>query len=105
MRWINTRELEVHVPALGPEGWRRIGVKEEVKRAASQVLECLASKADFPERREEASQRLIRQHLSQVFATYFRAKPVAETLRIATREALRRSPRLEGLKGTQAISR
>ena len=103
VRWINTKELEVYMPATGSEGWRRIGVKPEVKRAVSQVLESLAKKADFLECREEARQRLIYQYLSHVFATYFRAMPVAETLRIATLEALRRLPSMEGLKGTSVF--
>lgn len=97
VRRINTMDLEVHLPGLTADGWRRIGLKPEVQRAASQVMESLSQKANFTEWHEEARQRLIQRYFIHVFATFFRAMPVAETLRVATCEVLRRLPPMQGL--------
>lgn len=99
LRWINTRDLEVRMPDCGPEGWRSIALKPEVTRAAGQVMQSLAERAGFTGWPDEARPMLVHRYIGHVFATYFRAMPVAETLRVATREALRRLPPMECLTG------
>ncbi|MCL4789285.1 MAG: hypothetical protein KJ070_21220 [Verrucomicrobia bacterium] len=99
VRWINTKTLEVHLPAPGPEGWRKIGLKPEVIGAANRMLEQLGENEGVSQSHGETRQRMIRQYFHHVFATYFRAAPVPAILRIATREALRRLPFEGGPKG------
>lgn len=99
VRWINTKKLEVHQPGHEPGSWRQIRLRPEVERMVSRLIECLGRKVNSPEWRQEHHKVLVRQYLSHVFATFFRALPVEGILRIALREALRRLPSEGGPKG------
>ncbi|HEX9136789.1 MAG TPA: hypothetical protein VF905_07565, partial [Nitrospirota bacterium] len=99
VRWINTRKLEVQKPVRGPGSWRQISMEPGVKRMVSRLIDCLGRKVSSPEWSQEDHKVLVRQYISHVFATHFRALPVEETLRIAIREALRRLPSEGGPKG------
>jgi hypothetical protein len=91
VRWINTKTLEVHLTAPSPEGWRKISLRPEVIRAANGMLQQLAELEGVPESQGDI-RRLIQTYCQHVFATHIRAMPVPATLRIASREALRRLP-------------
>jgi hypothetical protein len=97
--WINTRKLEIRKSVRGPGPWRQISMEPGVKRMVGHLIDCLERKVCSPEWSQEDHKVLVRQLISHVFATYFRALPVEETLRIAIREALRRLPSEGGLKG------
>jgi hypothetical protein len=56
-------------------------------------------KVSSPERNREAHKAFVRQSISHVLRTFFRALPVEETLRLALREAVRRVPSDGGPKG------
>lgn len=99
VRWINTRTLEVQRLCRDSGSWRQIRVRPEVERMVSRLIDCIGMKVRSPERSQEAHRVLVHQYISHVFGTFFRALPVEETLRIAIREALRRLPPEEGLKG------
>ncbi|OPY86609.1 MAG: hypothetical protein A4E73_03913 [Syntrophaceae bacterium PtaU1.Bin231] len=99
VRWINARKLEVRKPVRGPGPWRRISMEPGVKRMVSRLIDCLGRKVSSPEWSQEDHKALVRQYISHVFRTFFRALPVEETLRIAIREALRRLPSEGGPKG------
>jgi hypothetical protein len=99
VRWIDTRKLEVRQPGREPGSWRQIRVTPEVDRIAGRLVDCLAEKVSSPDWRRPEHRALLRQNISQVFRTFFRALPVEEILRIAIREALRRLPYEGGPKG------
>lgn len=99
VRWINTKTLEVQKPDRASGSWRQIRVKPEVERMVSRLIECLGMKISSPEWGQEDHKVLVHRYISHVFATFFRALPVQETLRIAIREAFRRLPSAGGPKG------
>jgi hypothetical protein len=65
---------------------------------ASRLVDRLEMTVSSPEWRQEDQKVLVRQSVSHVFGTFFRALPVEETLRVAVREAVRRLPSEGGLK-------
>ena len=99
VRWINTKKLEVLKPVGGTGSWRQICLKPDLERMASRLIDCLGRKVTSPEWSREDHKVLVRQYISHVFGSFFRAWPVEETLRIAIREALRRLPSDRGPKG------
>lgn len=99
VRWINTKKLEVQKPVRGSGSWQQIRVKPVVDRMVSRLIEYLGTKVSSPEWSQRNHRVLVHQYISHVLGTYFRALPVQETLRIAIREAVRRLPPEEGLKG------
>lgn len=99
VRWINTRTLQVQKPVRGSGSWQQIHLKPAVDRGIRRLMECLELKVNSPEWSQEAHKVLVYQDISHVFRTFFRARPVEETLRIAIREALRRLPSEGGPKG------
>lgn len=99
VRWINTKSLEVRELVRGPESWRKINVKKALERIVRHLIDCLGKKVISPEWNQKDHKVLIHQNINHVFATFFRALPVEETLRIAIREALRRLPSERGIKG------
>jgi hypothetical protein len=92
VKWINTKELEVHELISGPESWRQISVKPALAIIVRHLIDCLEKKVISPEWNQGDYRVLVHQKIYHIFATYFRALPVEETLRIAIREALRRLP-------------
>ncbi len=92
VRWINTKNLEVRKLVRGPGSWREINLKPALERIVSRLIDCLGKKVISPEWNQKDQMLLIHQNINHVFATFFRALPVEETLRIAIREALRRLP-------------
>ena len=99
VRWIDTQKLEIQQPGRGPGSWRQIRVRPKVDRMVSRLVDCLGEKVSSPAWSREEHRALVRQGISHVFRTFFRALPVAATLRIAVREALRRLPREAVPKG------
>lgn len=99
VRWIDTKKLEAHKLVLDPESWRQINIKPPLERIVKHLIDCLGKKAISPEWNQKDQMLLVRQNINHVFATFFRAMPVEETLRIAIREALRKLPSEGGLKG------
>jgi hypothetical protein len=99
VRWIDTTTLEVQKPVGGAGSWRQVRLKPELERMVSRLTECVGPRVSSPEWSQENHKLLVRQYLSLVFRTFFRAVPVEATLRIAIREALRRLPSDGGPKG------
>ena len=91
VRWINTSTLEVRKPVRGTESWRQIHLKPVLGKIMSRLLDCIGRKEISPDWSPE-HKVLAHQYINHVFATFFRALPIEETLRIATREAVRRLP-------------
>lgn len=100
VRAINTRTLEVQTLDRNSGTWRQIRMKPEVERLASRLVEFLGMRVSPVESRQNDRKVLVRQYVNHVFATFFRALPVEETLHIAIREALRRLPSDGGSKQT-----
>lgn len=99
VRWINTKKLEVLMPVRGADSWQEIHLKPVLDRIVSRLIDCLGRKVISPKWNQKDQKLLARQKINHVFATFFRALPVEETLCIAIREALRRLSSKEGLKG------
>lgn len=99
VRWIDTRALEVQTPVRGRGAWRTIHLKPAVDRMVSGLLEGLGRKVRSPEWGRASHRALVRQLVTHVFWTYFRAMPVEATFRLAVREALRRLPSEGGPSG------
>ena len=99
VRWIDTRKLEVQKRVHGSGSWRQVRMKPEVDRIASRLVDCRGMKARPLQWNQEDRKVLVHRYIRHVFATFFRALPVEETLRIAIREALRRVPSEGGPKG------
>jgi hypothetical protein len=104
MRWINTSKLEVHKPGPDPGSWQHIHLKPVLERIKSKLLDCIWRREISPDWSQEELKVMVHQYVSHVFATFFRALPVEDTLRIAIREALRRIPSKGGLKGIPVFS-
>lgn len=99
VRWIDTKKLEVHKLVRNPESWRKINLKPGLERIVKQLINCFGKKVFSPEWNQKDYMFLAHQKINHVVATFFRALPVEETLRIAIRAALRRLPSEGGLKG------
>lgn len=99
VRWINTKTLEVQTPVQGSASWRQIRVKPAVDRIVNTLIDCLQTNASSPALSRDDRKTVVRQTISHVFRTFFRALPVEETLRIAIREAVRRLPSEGGPNG------
>lgn len=99
VRWINTNKLEIQKPFRGPGSCQQINVKPAVDWMVIRLIECLGRKVNSREWNQKDHRVLVHQTISHVFRTFFRALPVAEILRIAIREALRRLPSEGGPKG------
>lgn len=103
VRCINTRKLEIQQPDRVLGSWRQIRLKPEVDRMVSRFIESLGMRENSPEWSQKNHRVLIHQYITPVVASFFRALPVEETLRIAIREALRRLPTEGGPKGILAF--
>lgn len=99
VRWIDTRKLEVRKAGSCRGAGRLICMSPDLERVAGLLVDCVGMKVNSPAWRRADHKDLARQFVMHVFRTFFRALPVDETLRIATREALRRLPTGQGLKG------
>lgn len=99
VRWINSGKLEVSKPVPGTESWQQNYLKPVLELIVSSLTSYFVGVLSFPGLNKENHKLLVRQFLSMVFGTFFRAMPVEETLRIAIREALKRIPSGGSLKG------
>jgi hypothetical protein len=97
VRFIINNKLEVHKP--GPGSWQQIQLKPVLERIKNHLIDCLERKEISQDRSQGKHKVLDNQIINYVFATFFRALPVEETLRIAIRECLRRMPSKGVLKG------
>lgn len=99
VRWIDTKNLEVMKLVHGSESWQKIHMKPWLERSVRHLIECLGKKVISPAWNQKEYQLFVHQNINHVFATFFRALPAEETLRISIREALRRLPSEIGPKG------
>jgi hypothetical protein len=99
VRWINTKTLDVQASVRGSSTWQRTCLAPGVAYTVRRVIDGLGTRVNSPEWGHDDHKVLVRQRISHVLKTFFRAVPAEQTLRIAIREAVRRVPSEGGPTG------